>query len=96
MLLWGGSDLLPVLPALLGSDNRRRAFVSSSLLGREAGKLPEAVRPQVLITWPYRLKPYVGDEEGTGKLAQHPIEISWQSIGVSRIASLAATMLDLV
>jgi len=94
VLLWGGPDLRPVLPALLGNDQRRRAFVSSTLLGREADKLPEAVRPQVLITWPYRLKPYVGDEEGTGKLARNPIEITWQGIGASRIASLAATMLD--
>ncbi len=48
VLWWADPARLPLagLPA--------RTFVSGSQLGEDLGKLPEALRPKVWLTWPYR------------------------------------------
>lgn len=95
VLLWADAGLLPALSRLAADGAAPpRILVSSVLLGKALLEIPEALRQQVFITWPFRLKPYVGDEEGTGFLAIHPIEITWKSFGTPRIASRLATVLD--
>jgi ABC-type branched-subunit amino acid transport system substrate-binding protein len=94
LLLWVDSSLFSPLQEQLGATVKQQIFVSSTLLGQELIKLPDSLRPQVFITWPYRLKPYVGDEEGTGFLSRNPVETTWQALGARRIASLTATMLE--
>ena len=69
-------------------------FVSSTALGQATATIPEGLREQVYITFPYRLKPYYGDEEGTGFLARTPIETTWRSFGDRRISSRTASMLN--
>ncbi len=95
VLIWADSTLLPGLPGLAsGAMPPQRVFVSSTLLGKSLAEIPEASREQVFITWPFRLKPYVGDTEGTGFLSRNPIETTWKSFGAPRVASRIATMLD--
>lgn len=94
LLVWGDAELISALSALLGEDASRLACVSSSLAGRALLEIPDLLRERVYITWPFRLKPFIGDEEGTGKLASNPIKTTWQSLGAPRIASRTATMLE--
>lgn len=94
LLLWVDSTLFTGLQQQLGTPADQQLFVSSTLLDQDLLKLPDPLRSQVFITWPYRLKPYVGDEEGTGFLSRNPIDITWQAVGASRIASRTGTMLE--
>ncbi len=95
LLLWADAALLPTLSQFAaGAAAPVQILVSSTLLGKALGEIPEATREQVFITWPFRLKPYVGDEEGIGFLSRKPIETTWKSFGAPRIASRIATVLD--
>ncbi|HKI52379.1 MAG TPA: ABC transporter substrate-binding protein [Geothermobacteraceae bacterium] len=95
VLLWTNSSSLQALPGIAGrAAAPERIFLSSLLLGQALADIPDTLRQLVFITWPYRLKPYVGDEEGSGFLSRLPIETTWQSFGAPRIASRTATMLD--
>lgn len=95
ILFWGDSTWLPTLPGLVhGATEAQRIFLSSTFLGQSLTGVPDPLRKQIYITWPYRLKPYVGDEEGTGQLSRLPIETTWQSLGARRIASRISTMLE--
>jgi hypothetical protein len=95
VLLWADATILPHLPLLTESlAEPALLFVSSTALGKATTTLPEKFREQVFITYPYRLKPYVGDEEGTGFLSRIPIETTFHSFGDRRIATRTATMLN--
>jgi hypothetical protein len=94
LLLWGDFSLLAAAQEPIGMSPEQKVFISSTLLGRDLAKLPESLRKQTFITWPYRLEPYVGDEEGTGFLSRNPIKITSEIFGARRIASRTATMLE--
>jgi len=94
LLLWGDYSLLAVAQEHFGMIPDQQIFISSTLLGRDLAKLTEAQRKQTFITWPYRLKPYVGDEEGTGFLSRNPIKITTENFGSQRITSRTSTMLE--
>ena len=95
LLLWAGTEVLPKLPTLTaGLDETAMVFVSSTALGLATATIPESLREQIFITFPYRLEPYYGDEEGTGFLALVPIESSYRNLGDRRISSRTASMLS--
>ncbi len=94
LLLWGDFSLLAAAQEPIGLFPDQQVFISSTLLGRDLAKLPESLRKQTFITWPHRLKPYVGDEEGTGFLSRNPIKITSEIFGARRITSRTATMLE--
>ncbi|WP_066727473.1 ABC transporter substrate-binding protein [Desulfuromonas sp. DDH964] len=95
LLLWADASVLPALAKIPGGTaSPTQIFVSSTLLGKALAEIPETAREQVFISWPFRLKPYVGDEEGTGFLSRKPIETTWKSFGAPRITSRIATVLD--
>lgn len=94
LLLFGGADVLPGLPALAAlHQGQARLYLSSTALAADSLKIPDALRPQVFLTFPFRLKPFVGDEQGMGILARVPIETTYTALGKSRVASLTAIML---
>ncbi len=68
-------------------------FVSATALGEATAAIPEALREQVFITFPYRLKPFIGDEEGTGILSRRPVLTTFRNFGDRRIATRTDTML---
>jgi hypothetical protein len=57
LILWlEGDDLDAALSALKAEkDAKPSAFVSSTLLGKDTGRLPESLRPQIYLTYPYSL-----------------------------------------
>ncbi|MGK2904986.1 MAG: ABC transporter substrate-binding protein, partial [Desulfuromonadales bacterium] len=62
LLLWSGPAVLPGLPDLTAAlAGTAPVFVSSTALGQATATIPEALREQLFITFPYRLKPYYGD-----------------------------------
>lgn len=92
LFFWADNALIASLPQLATGPSR--VFVSSTLLGQALTGIPDQVREKVFLTWPFRLKPYVGDEEGTGFLSREPINITAKMAGAPRIASRISTMLD--
>ncbi|MGK2906349.1 MAG: hypothetical protein ACSLFH_08410, partial [Desulfuromonadales bacterium] len=95
LLLWSGPNVLPGLADLTAPlAGTAPVFVSSTALGQATATIPEALREQLFITFPYRLKPYYGDDEGTGFLARVPIETSYRNLGDRRISSRTASMLS--
>lgn len=94
LLLWTGPELLPRLPAITARfEGQIPVFVSSGYLGKETVAIPEAVRPKVLITWPWRLTPYVGPKTG-GIDSRTPILASAKDFGDRRIASRTLSALQ--
>lgn len=94
ILLFGGADILPGLPALAALHQQQvNIYLSSTALGADSLKIPDALRPRVFLTFPYRLKPFYGDEQGMGILARVPIETTYKDLGKSRVASMTAIML---
>jgi hypothetical protein len=95
ILLFGGANMLPALPALAAlHQGQARLYLSSTALAADSLKIPDSLRPQVFLTFPYRLKPFIGDEQGMGILARVPIETTYTALGRSRVASLTAIMLN--
>jgi len=95
LLVWADADILPALPGMAaGLGSPQLIFVSSIYLGGATIDIPDALRDRVLITYPYRLKPFVGDEEGASFLARVPLETTYRSLSDRRIASRTATMLS--
>ena len=86
LLLWTDADLASKLPSIISQlPAPARIFVSSSYLGKQTVAIPEAVRDQVFITFPYRLTPYVGSK--LGPTARVPILTTAETFGDRRIAS---------
>ena len=95
LLLWAGPTILPGLPILsAGLAKTTPVFVSSTAIDQATATIPETLREQFFITFPYRLKPYYGDDEGTGFLARVPIETTYRNLGDRRISSRTASMLS--
>jgi hypothetical protein len=95
LLLWAGTEIVAALPAIAADlPAATPIFVSSSILGQATATIPEKLREQVFITFPYRLKPYFGDEEGTGALSVVPIVTTYRNFGDKRISSRTASMLN--
>ena len=95
VLLWADARALPALPVLIARLAPPAAlFVSSTALGAATTTIPEALRAQVFITYPYRLTPFVGDPAAAGFLARLPTTTSFRNFGARRIATRTATMLN--
>lgn len=95
LLVWASDRALPALPALMqGLRTPQQLFLSSKALGTATATLPEELRERTYLTFPFRLNPYFGDEEGTGFLARVPLNTTWQSFADRRIASRTVTMLS--
>lgn len=93
LLLWTDADQLPALPSLIATlPLSTGIFVSSSYLGKQAAAISESVRDRTFITFPYRLKPFVGSKTG-GFDAKVPILTSARNFGDRRIFSRSTTML---
>ena len=93
LLIWSGAELLPDLPALVAKlSPQAMLFLSSSYLGRQAGRVPESVRDRVYLSYPYRLTPFVGAKDG-GFDAKVPILASAKQFGERRITSRTTAML---
>lgn len=94
LLLWSDAGPLPSLPKLVAAlPAASRLFVSSSYLGKNTVEIAEPVRHRVLITFPYRLTPFVGSKTG-GFDAKVPILTGARDIGDRRITSRSSTMLQ--
>lgn len=95
VLLWADAKVLPALPVLSANLAQPAAlFVSSTAFGAATTTIPEALRPQVYVTYPYRLKPYIGNSAGAGFLARIPIATTFRNFGDHRIATRTGTMLN--
>lgn len=95
LLLWADATVLPDLSPLSAAlAATAKIFVSSTALGAATLTIPDRLREQIFITFPYRLKPYIGDEEGTGFLARVPINTTYKAFADRRIASRTGIMLD--
>jgi hypothetical protein len=95
LLLWADADLVPKLQAIISQlSPLARIFVSSSYLGTQTVAIPEVVRDQVFITFPYRVTPYVGSKQGPD--AKVPILTTAGKFGDRRIASRTGTALSQV
>ncbi len=93
LLLWTDSGMVPQLPKLVTKlAPHGSIFVSSGYLGKKTATIPEPIRSRVYITYPYRLKPYVGSQEGV-RDANVPILSSAKEFGERRITSRTTTML---
>lgn len=95
LLFWADKQMLPNLNAVASElDASLKIFVSSTLLGAATVEIPDNLRGQVFITYPYRLKPYFGDEEGFGFLAPRAIETTYKNFADRRISTRTAIMLN--
>ncbi|OGW34366.1 MAG: hypothetical protein A2X58_02335 [Nitrospirae bacterium GWC2_56_14] len=93
LLLWTDAELLPQLPKLISLIHPEGiVFVSSGYLGTKTVSVPESVRDKVYISYPYRLTPYVGSQDG-GFDAKVPILTTFKDFGDRRITSRSTTML---
>lgn len=93
LVLWGDAGALPALPAAAaGLPSSGMLFLSSGLLGKKAGLVPESLRDRVYLSWPYRLTPYVGPKDG-GFDAKVAIRTGPQDFGEKRIASRTVSAL---
>lgn len=93
LLLWTDADLLPALPQLIAAlPSSGSVFLSSGYLGAQTTAIPEDIRSRTYITYPYRLKPFVGTKQG-GFDAKVPILTTAKNFGDRRIASRSTTML---
>lgn len=93
LLLWTDAAMVAKLPQLVAKlAAHGTVFVSSGYLGKKTATIPEAVRTRVYITYPYRLTPYVGSQEGI-RDANVPILSSSKEFGDRRITSRTITML---
>lgn len=96
LLLWTDAALLPFLPKIAEQlPATGKIFISSGYLGKKTTTLAESVRERVYITFPYRLAPYIGSEDGVLS-AQVPTLTSAKDFGDRRITSRTITMLKLV
>lgn len=92
LLLWTDAEILPGLPAMLARQaTPTQVYLSSSYLGKQTLSIPESVRDNIYLTYPYRLTPYVGSKEGFD--AAVPILTTAKDIGNDRITSRTNTML---
>lgn len=93
ILLWSDGNLLPGLePIISRLPDQGDVFISSSYFGKNAVSIPEKLRSRVLITWPYRLTPYVGPQTGQFD-AKVPLLTGAKDFGDNRITSQTVTML---
>ncbi|WP_020676324.1 hypothetical protein [Geopsychrobacter electrodiphilus] len=94
LFIWADAKILPHLQDIAAQAAADASiFVSSSIMGAQLTTIPDSLRPQVYITFPYRLKPYFGDEEGLGKLAPNPINTTYKNFADKRVATRTAVML---
>ncbi len=94
LLLWGDEAILPELQRLASSETSIRIFVSSSALGAATLQIPDSLREQVFITYPYRLTPYLGNDEALGLRSPRALETTYKNLADRRIASRTAIMLN--
>ncbi len=95
LLLWTDAGVISSIPRLITKlDTPAQIYLSSSYLGKQAATIPESVRSNVYITYPYRLTPYVGSKEGFD--AKVPILATATDFGDNRITSRTNTMLKQV
>lgn len=93
IMLWSDALQEDVLNAVVANLSApARLFVSSSYLGKRTPALPEALRSNLYITWPYRLTPFVGTKQGFD--AKVPILATFDKFGDRRITSQIETMLN--
>lgn len=93
LLLWTDAEMIAKLPKLATKlSGHGSIFVSSGYLGKKTVAIPESVRGKIYITYPYRLTPYVGSQEGV-RDANVPILSSAKEFGQRRITSRTTTML---
>ncbi len=93
LLLWSDEKVLPNLPKMISQLPKTGiVFVSSGFLGNKTALVPETVRNRVYITYPYRLKPFVGSKDG-GYDAKVPILTGAKDFGDRRITSKITTMM---
>ena len=94
LLLWGGSETLPILETVSGMPDRpRMVFVSSSLLKQNLWTLPDTVRNITYITYPYRLPQEEGAYSNTAK-----VWLQWRKIPVDdqRISTKMYSLMQLM
>lgn len=95
LLLWVDEKMTSKLPDIVAQlPASARIFVSSGYLGKQTANIPEAVREQIFITYPYRLSAYVGNKLGPD--ANVPILTTAEKFGDSRIASRTGIALSQV
>ena len=93
LLLWADEEMTSRLPVIISQlPAPARIFVSSSYLGKRTAAIPEAVRDQVFITFPYRLTPYVGSKLGPD--SRVPMLTTVDKLGDRRIASRTGSALS--
>ena len=94
ILIWADAEILPHLKKIAAqADASARIFFSSTLLGAQTIQIPDELRSRVFLTFPYRLKPYFGDEEAATKLATVPINTTYEVFAKRRIATRTMVML---
>lgn len=93
LLFWGDDTIIPHLPkAAELLPNGSVIFVSSTILGKKTATIADGVRDRVFITYPYRLTPYYGPNNG-GYRAPVPIVTTAENLGDKRIISKINTAL---
>ncbi|MDD2737003.1 MAG: amino acid ABC transporter substrate-binding protein [Desulfuromonadaceae bacterium] len=93
LLLWTDARLLPNLKTMISRlSDQGIVVMSSEYLGKNMAAISENVRDRVLLTWPYRLTPYVGPKTGQFD-AKVPTLTSAKDYGDRRITSRSVTML---
>jgi hypothetical protein len=94
LLLWADASVLKGLPDLVTKlSGSKMLFMSSTYLGKQTATIADSVRNNVFITFPYRLKPYVGPKTG-GYDSKTPIFTTARSFGERRVFSRSTTMLN--
>ncbi len=92
-LLWADGEVVPALSAMAANlPNKSHLFVSATQLGKATADIPENLRKQVYISFPYRLTPFVGSKESFD--AKVPILTTAKNFGEKRITSRIETMLQ--
>jgi ABC-type branched-subunit amino acid transport system substrate-binding protein len=84
LLLWTGID--PILLLSSKANAIGTLFVSSRFLGSSTLRIPDAIRDKTLLTYPFRLTPYVGPKSG-GHDAKIPVLATYKDFGNERISS---------
>lgn len=92
LLLWMDERIAKSLAAIVKTMKvDGKIFVSSGYLGSETTNIPESVRDRVYISYPYRLKPFVGTKDGPA--SKNPVYTTHKDFGNKRITSRTVTML---
>lgn len=94
LILWTDGTVAPLLPEIAKRlPAGTPIYLSSTSLGRSTLAIPDEVRKQIFLTFPYRLTPYVGPKTG-GYDSKVPIYASANDFGNPRVASRTLAMLQ--